>query len=55
MAESGLKTELQRNIVISLFMLLVTIALTALIGNRISRPLENVVDALNDIADKITC
>ncbi len=50
-AESGLKTELQRNIVISLFMLLVTIALTALIGNRISRPLENVVDALNDIAN----
>ena len=50
-AESGLKTELQRNLIISVFMLLVTIGLTAIIGNRISRPLETVVDALNDIAN----
>ena len=50
-AEQGLKTELQRNLVISLFMLLVTIGLTAIIGNRISHPLETVVDALNDIAN----
>ena len=50
-AEQGLRTELQRNLVISLFMLLVTIGLTAFIGNRISRPLETVVDALNDIAN----
>ncbi len=50
-AEQGLRTELERNLAISLFMLLVTIGLTAIIGNRISHPLETVVDALNDIAN----
>lgn len=49
-AESGLHGELQQNLIISCIMLLVTIALTAWIGNRISHPLEEVVDALNDIA-----
>ncbi len=49
-AESGLHAELQQNLIISCIMLLVTIALTAWIGNRISHPLEEVVDALNDIA-----
>ena len=49
-AESGLYAELQQNLIISCIMLLVTIALTAWIGNRISHPLEEVVDALNDIA-----
>ena len=49
-AENGLHGELQQNLIISCIMLLVTIALTAWIGNRISHPLEEVVDALNDIA-----
>ena len=49
-AESGLHAELQQNLIISCIMLLVPIALTAWIGNRISHPLEEVVDALNDIA-----
>ena len=49
-AEQELHTAIQRNLLISLLVLLFTTGVTAIIGNRISQPLEAVVHALDDIA-----
>jgi methyl-accepting chemotaxis protein len=50
-AENDLRTNIRRNLLISFLVLLFTTGMTAIIGNRISQPLEAVVSALNDIAN----
>ncbi len=49
--ESNMRDSLQSSVLLILVILGITLAVTVVIGNRVTRPLADAVSALNDIAD----